>query len=153
MCNCKCKNGATELDFLLPVLGGTAANAVYEVGLTQYTCGRRRLAVNDSAHPVVANLSASVLGTPKSLGNGAFCCEVQIIGTLAYKACNCCEPKEVYVVSQFCVPCSSAAVPTVTLGEVIAQPEAVSYFNGCCTGVYPTTNRIAVTTSLGVTTA
>jgi hypothetical protein len=147
-----CNNGATTLDFLSLVPGGTAANATYQCGLTQYTCGNRKMPIDTDTHPVIADLKANVVGTPQNLGNGTFCCEVQVIGTMTYRPCNCCEPKEVYVVKQFCVPCSSAAVPTLTLGNVIAQPEPIPCYNGCCQGTLNWTDRAALTFSLNVTT-
>lgn len=134
------------------VPGGTAANATYQCGLTQYTCGNKKMAVDSDAYPVIADLKANVVGTPQDLGNGTFCCEVQVIGTMTYRPCNCCSPSQVYVVKQFCVPCSSVAVPTLTLGNVIAQPEPIAYSNGCCGGTLAWTNRAALTFSLNVTT-
>lgn len=152
MANCNCNNGATVLDFLSLVPGGTAANSTYQIGLTQYACGNKRMAVNDTTHPVSAQLAASVVGTPQDLGNGSFCCEVLISGTMTYKPCGCCEPRVVYVTKQFCVPCSSATAPTVTLGNVLAVPEAITYYTGCCANQYPGTNKAALTTSLNVAT-
>lgn len=151
--DCNCKNGATELDFLSLVPGGTAENANYMLGLTQYTCGGKKMAVNDAAYPVIANLQASVIGTPQDIGNGAFCCEVQISGTVKFRACRDCEPSEVFVLKQFCVPCSSATAPTITIGKVVAQPEPIAYYRGCCAAQYPCTNKIAITTSINVATA
>lgn len=149
--NCN-NNGATELDFLSLVAGGTAANATYVCGLTQYTCGNRQMAVDETTYPVKASLAASVVGTPQNLGNDTYCCEVLVSGVMTYKGCCCCAPQEVFVSKQMCVPCSSSAVPTVTIGNVVAQPEAVTYQNGCCSGTYATTNRAALTFSLNVTT-
>ena len=150
--NCK-SNGATQLDFLSLVAGGTADNADYICGLTQYTCGNKQMAVNDPTHPVKAELSASVVGSPQNLGNGTFCCEVLVAGTMTYKPCGCCEPREVFIAKQFCVPCSSAVAPTVSVGNVIAQPEASIVYNGCCACSYPSTNKAALTFSINVTTA
>ena len=151
MGNCN-KNGVTELDFLSLVGGSTAENATYVCGLTQYTCSNLKMAVNDQLHPVSAKLSASVVGTPQSL-DGTYCCEVLISGTMTYQPCGCCAPSEVYVAKQFCVPCSSATPPTVTVGSVIAQPEPSTVYNGCCACTYPATDKAALTFSINVATA
>lgn len=149
---CNCKNGATELDFLSLVPGGTAADATYQIGLTQFTCGGRKMPVDADANSVFADLKASVVGTPQSLGNDTYCCEVQLIGTMTYRPCGSCEPREVFVTKQFCVPCSSATAPTLTLGSVVAQPEPLMYFNGCSQCGLPGTDRVALTMSLNVST-
>lgn len=149
---CKCNNGKTELDFQTLVAGGTAANATYIIGLTQYVCGNRRMPIDTSTHPVVADLKASVVGAPVDLQNGTFCCEVQLLGTMTYRPCGCCEPKSVFVNKQFCVPCSSLTPPTLTLGNVVAVPEPIPYYDGCCQGTLNSTNRAALTMSLNVTT-
>ena len=150
---CNCLNGATLSDFQSLVPGGTADNATYLLGLTQYTCGNRKMPINDDAYPVIANLTASVIGTPKNVGNGSFCCQVQVLGTVTYRPCNCCEPKQVYVVKNLFLPCPTAEAPTLTIGEVIAQPQPISYFNGCCSSYYSCTNKISITTSLNVASA
>ena len=134
------------------VPGGTAANATYQCGLTQYTCGNRQMSVSDQSHPVKASLAASVVGTPQDLGNTTYCCEVLVSGVMTYKPCGCCEPREVFVTKQFCVPCSSATAPTVTIGNVVAQPEASVIYNGCCACTSPATNKAALTFSLNVAT-
>lgn len=146
--NCN-NNGRTVQDFLTPVLGGTAADATYLVGLTYYTCGNRKLCVSEVYQPT-ANLQAKVLGVPQSVGNGTYACEVLLTGQVTYVpyACNCpCAPcprtENVYTVIS--VPCSSAAVPTVTLETAVASPTNVQ---PCCS----ITNAIAVTTSLNVAT-
>lgn len=152
-CNCNCRNGSDIQDFLVSVAGGTAANANYILGLTHFTCGNKKMAVADTVHPVKADLTATPVGLPVSVGNGAFCIECLISGTVTYKPCNCCEPRTEYVSHQVCVPCSSAVVPTVTIGDVVASPKPITYYQGCCQGTYPCTNRIALTTSINVTTA
>ena len=142
-------NGKTERDFLLPVPGGTLDDSTYTLGLTYNTCGNRKMLLADPTHPVTADLTATVIGTPQDLENKAFCCEVQITGTVKYKPCNCCSPREEYVFDQFCIPCSSE-VPTLTLGKVVCAPEAITYYDGCCQKSQPLTNKIAITTSLNV---
>lgn len=151
MCNCN-RNGKTNRDFLTPVVSATAEGTNYVLGLTYNTCGNRKMLQNDPTHPVLANLTASVVGTPQDLGNGAFCCEVQIAGTVTYKPCCSCSPRTEYVFDQFCIPCESAVVPSLTLGKVVCAPQAITYYDGCCPCTNPLTNKIAITTSLNVAT-
>jgi hypothetical protein len=154
MGNCNCRNGSDVLDFISLVPGGTAANATYQVGLTHYTCGCRKTSIEDTTHPVIGTLNATVVGTPQDLGNGTFCCEVLIAGTVTYQQCGCCSPRTEYVSLMRCLPCSSEAVPTVTIGNVVCSPEPIMVNgNGCCRWTCSGTNRIAVTTSINVTTA
>ena len=156
MRNCNCKNGADVQDFLVLAPGGTAANADYALGLTHYTCGGRKLLVADTTHPVIAQLEATPIGNPINIGNGQFCQECLIAGTVTYKPCGSCEPKTEYVTSQACLPCSSATQPTLTIETVVASPKPITYYQnngcGCCAGTYPCTNQIAITTSINVTT-
>ena len=155
MCNCKCKNGTDVQDFLTLVPGGTAAEANYQLGLTHYTCGCRKMLVADPTHPVESSLTATPVGTPQDLGNGTFCCEVQIAGTVTYKPCSSCTPRIEYVSHRVCLPCPAATVPTVALGNVVASPKPISFYTnngqcGCCQGTLPCTNQIALTTSINV---
>lgn len=157
-CNCNVRNGADVQDFLVSVPGGTAANATYQVGLTHFTCGNRNMSLNDQTHPVVANLTATPIGTPIDVGNGSFCQECLIAGTVTYCPCNSCSPQVEYVSKRICLPCSSAASPTLTIGTVVASPKPIMvYVNngccGCCQQAKPCTNQIAITTSINVTTA
>ena len=156
-CNCNCKNGADAKDFLTLAPGGTATDATYVLGLTHYTCGGRKMLVADPTHPVVCNLTIKALGTPVDVGNGTYCQECQIYGTVTYKPCGSCVPREEYVTFQDCLPCSSTTTPTVTIGTVVASPKPITYYQnngcGCCSGTYPCTNRIAITTSVNITTA
>ena len=149
MCKCN-KNGQTERDFLTLVPGGTPEDSTYILGLTYNTCGNRQMLLADPTHPVLGSLTATVVGTPKDLENNAYCCEVQVAGTVTYKPCNSCSPRTEYVFDQFCIPCASDAAPVLTLGKAVCNPEAISYYDGCCPCTRPTTNRIAVTTSLNV---
>lgn len=157
MCNCNCKNGSDVQDFLVPVAGGTAANATYAIGLTHYTCGGRKMLVADTIHPVIAQLDVTPIGSPIDIGNGAFCQECQIAGTVTYKPCGSCEPRTEYVTTQVCLPCSSDVVPKVGIETVVASPKAITYYRnngcGCCAGTYSYTNQIAITTSINVATA
>ena len=151
MCKCN-KNGQTERDFLNLVPGGTLEDANYILGLTYNTCGARKMLLIDPTHPVIANLTANVVGMQKDLGNKVFCCEVQIAGTVTYKPCGCCSPRTEYVFDQFCVSCASDVAPALTLGNVVCNPEAINYYDGCCQQTAPLTNKIAITTSLNVAT-
>lgn len=157
MCNCNCKNGSDVQDFLTLVSGGTAANANYIIGLTHYTCGGRKMLVADATHPVIAQLEATPIGQPVDVGNGTYCQECQIAGTVTYKPCGSCTPRTEYVTTQCCLPCSTAVQPKIGIGDVVASPKAITYYQnngcGCCAGTYPYTNQIAITTSINVTTA
>lgn len=154
-CNCNCRNGQDGLDFLTPAPGGTDASATYQMGLTHYTCGGRKMLVADPSHPVTAELAVTLVGTPIDLDNDTYCQECIIAGTVTYKPCNCCEPRTEYVTLRECLPCSSATSPTITVGKVVASPKPISYYQnngacGCCAGTYPCTNRISITTSVNV---
>lgn len=143
-------NGKTLVVSLTTVPGGTAANANYLLALEHYTCGNRKLCTQE-IFPVTADLKAQVVGAPVSVGNGTFCCEVLVSGSVTYMpytcGCNCnvC-PRTENIYTTICVPCSSAAVPTLTIGESVATPTNVQ---PCCN----ITNAVAITTSLNVTTA
>ena len=149
--SCNCKNGTTEVDFLTLVPGGTAANANYLLNLTHFCCGNRKLCAN-GLYPITANLAYQVQGTPVSLGNGAYCCEIAVTGTVSFMPHHCgegcCNPCMVTdnIFTTLCVPCSSAAVPTVTGGSVVAVP---TNLKDCCS----TTNAIGLSTSINVATA
>lgn len=143
-------NGKTLVVSLTTVPGGTAANANYLLALEHYTCGNRKLCTQE-IFPVTADLKAQVVGAPVSVGNGTFCCEVLVSGSVTYMpftcGCNCnvC-PRTENIYTTICVPCSSAAVPTLTIGESVATPTNVQ-------PCYNITNAVAITTSLNVTTA
>lgn len=146
MCN---NNGKTFVVSLTTVPGGTAANANYLLALDHYTCGNRKLCVNE-AFPVTADLKATPIGAPVNVGNNTFCQEVLVSGSVTYMpyvcGCNCnvC-PRTENIYCSICVPCSSAAVPTLTVGTSVAGPTNV---RPCCN----VTNCVAITTSLNVTT-
>ena len=152
--SCNCKNGTTEIDFLTLVPGGTAENATYQLALTHYTCGNKKVCVN-GYYPITADLNYRVIGTPQSLGNGTFCCDVLVTGTCTYMPykCNCnnqcpCNqcPVTDNVFVTLCVPCASSAVPTITAGTTVATP---TNLKDCCN----TTNAVGITTSFNVATA
>ena len=154
---CNCKNGTDSLDFLIPVAGGTETDATYTIGLTHYTCGGRNMLLADPTHPVIAELTATPVGTPIDTDNGAFCQECIVAGTVTYRPCNSCSPRVEYVSKRMCLPCSSATSPTLTIGKVSASPKPITvYLNngccGCCQSTKPCTNQIAITTSINVAT-
>ena len=155
-CNCCCKNGSEKLDFLIPFPGGTPTDASYEIGLTHFTCGGTKMLLNDPTHPVISQLDVILVGTPVDLGDGNFCQECEIAGTVTYKPCGCCNPRTEYVSYGLCLPCSSAVSPNISLGNVVASPKAINYYQnngcGCCQGTYQNTNQITITTSINVAT-
>ena len=157
-CNCNCKNGTDQKDFLTPFPGGTEANSTYLLGLTHYTCGGRNMLLADPAHPVIAELTATPVGTPIDVDNGALCQECIIAGTVTYCPCNSCTPRVEYVSHREYLPCSSTTSPTITIGTVAASPKPITVYVsdgccGCCKQTKPCTNQIALTTSINVTTA
>jgi hypothetical protein len=144
-----CKNGTTEVVALTTIPGGTAADASYLLQLDHFTCGNRKLCTQE-VFPVTADLKATVIGTPVSVGNASYCCEVLISGTCTYMPYNCgCQcnvcPRTENIYGTICVPCSAATVPTLAIGDTVATPTNVQ---PCCN----ITNAIAITTSLNVTT-
>lgn len=146
-------NGKTFVVSLTTVPGGTAANANYLLALDHYTCGNRKLCSQGEVFPVTADLKATAIGVPVDVGNGTFCQEVLISGTCTYMPyrCGCqCQcgvcPVTDNIYCTICVPCSSAATPTLTIGTSVASPTNVQPCN-------PVTNCVAITTTLNVTTA
>lgn len=143
-------NGKTVVVSLTTIPGGTAANASYLLTLDHFLCGNRKVCAND-AYPVTADLKFTPVGTPVSVGNGSYCCEVAVTGNINYMpyvcGCNCgvC-PRTEGIFCTICVPCSSNAVPTITAGESVASPTGAQ---PCCS----ITNAVAISTSLNVTTA
>lgn len=146
MCN---NNGKTLVVSLTTIPGGTAANANYLLTLDHFTCGNRKLCTQEM-FPVTADLKATAIGLPVNIGNGSFCQEVLISGSVTYMpyvcGCNCnvC-PRTENIYCTICVPCSSAVSPTLTIGNSVAAPTGAQ---PCCN----ITNAIAITTSLNVTT-
>lgn len=147
--NCK-NNGKTFVVSLTTIPGGTAANASYLLALDHYTCGNRKLCTQE-VFPLAADLKARAIGTPVDVGNGAYCQEVLVSGTVEYMPYKCgCEcnpcPRTENIYTTVCVPCSSAATPTLTIGNSVAAPTNVPP----CANV---TNCMAITTTLNVATA
>lgn len=148
-----CNNGKTFVVSLTTVPGGTAANANYLLALDHYTCGNRKLCSQGEVFPVTADLKATAIGAPVDVGNGTFCQEVLISGTCTYMPyrCGCqCQcgvcPVTDNIYCTVCVPCSTAATPTLTIGTSVASPTNAQPCN-------PVTNCVAITTTLNVTTA
>lgn len=145
-----CNNGKTVVVSLTTIPGGAAADASYLLSLDHYLCGNRKICINEM-YPLTANLNAAPIGQPIDVGNGAFCQEVLITGTITYIPyvcgcdCNVCPRTEnIYVT--VCLPCSSNVVPKVGIGESVAAPTNV---RACCN----ITNACAITTSINVATA
>lgn len=143
-------NGKTFVVSLTTVPGGTAANANYLLALDHYTCGNRKLCTQGEVFPVTADLKAVAIGTPVSVGNGTYCQEVLISGTVTYMPYTCgCQcgvcPRTENIYCTICVPCSSNATPTLAIGTSQAAPTGVQ---PCCN----VTNCVAITTTLNVTT-
>lgn len=157
-CNCKCKNGSDSLDFLTPGPGGTEASATYMIGLTHNTCGGRNLLVNNPTKPVIAQLTATPIGTPVDLGNDMLCQECLIAGTVTYCPCGACSPQTEYVSMNVYLPCSEATSPTLTIGKVAASPKPETVYvkdsyGCCCQQQKNCTKQIALTTSINVASA
>lgn len=147
MCN---NNGKTNVVYLTPVPGGTAADATYLLALDHFTCGNRKLCTQE-VFPVTADVKFTALGAPVNVGNGSYCQEVLVSGTCTYMpyvcGCNCnvC-PRTENIYTTICVPCSAATTPTLTAGTAVAAPTNVQ---PCCN----VTNAIAITTTVNVATA
>ena len=148
MANCN-NNGKTFVVSLTTVPGGTAADASYLLQLDHMTCGNRKLCTQE-VFPVTADLKATALGTPVSVGNDTYCQEVLISGSCTFMpyvcGCNCnvC-PRTENIYCTICVPCSSNVTPTLAVGTSVASPTNVQ---PCCN----VTNAIAITTTLNVST-
>ena len=147
--NCN-NNGKTFVISLTTIPGGTAADASYLLQLDHYTCGNKKLCVQE-VFPVTANLQATPLGQPVDVGGGNFCQEVLVSGTCTYMPykcgcqCNVCPVTE-NIYTTICVPCSSNVVPKVSIKTSAASPTNVQ---PCCN----VTNCIAITTTINVATA
>lgn len=146
--NCN-NNGKTYVNFLTPAPGGTAENASYNLGLTHYTCGNRKMCINSGdGLPIVSNLEVQSLGTPKLIGNGQYCLDVRCVCDFTYQqvkscGCNCGCPQTEKVIAVVCVPLASSEVPTITANGVLADP----------VGQYPCsniTNEVSLTVSFTV---
>lgn len=135
------QNGKTFYNSLTPYPGGTEASTTYLMDCTHYTCGNRQMCVTADGFPLASNFDIQVLGTPRPVGDsGEYCCDVRCICDLTYQqvyrcggGCpNSCLQTEKVIVTK-CIPCPSAAVPTVTALGVSASPVGASC--GC-----PSTN-------------
>ena len=147
-------NGQTYVDTCIPAPGATAESATYVVDLTHYTCGNRKICAN-GAYPVTADLNYRVVGTPQSIGNDTYQCDILITGVVNYMPyvsgqtrCGGCNPCPVTenVWATVSVPVSSATVPTLTKGAALAQP---TNLRDCCS----ITNAVSIVDSFNVATA
>ena len=129
------QNGKTYVNFLTPVVaGGTETSASYMLNLTHYTCGNKKMCVNNAdGFPVASNLDVQVLGAPRLIPNtGVYCCDVRCICDLTYEQvyyCGCCQNtclQTEKVAAVVCVPVTSSDVPTVSEKGVIASPANVN---------------------------
>lgn len=151
---CNSQNGKTYFNSLTPFPGGTDAATSYLLDCTHYTCGNKQMCVSSSdGFPLASNFDIQVLGTPRPLGDGLYCCDVRCICDLTYQqvyrcgnGCpNTCLQTEKVIVTH-CIPSSSADVPTVTAVGVSAA--AVGTSCGC-----PSTNVCDVEFAFAVETA
>ena len=121
MCNNKC--GKTYVNYLTPAPGGTATSASYNLGLTYNTCGDRQMCVNNSdGFPIAKSLDVQLIGSPRLIGNGQYCCDVRCVCDITYLPIGRCQcPRTETVIAVVCVPCGETA-PTVTGNGVIVSP-------------------------------
>lgn len=150
MCN---NNGKTFVEYMTPFPGGTAENTTYQIALNHFTCGNKKLCINDS-YMLSADVKFTPIGSPVALpvgGTTTYCQEVQVSGTCTYMpyrcGCQCSNcPVSEQIYCTICLPCSSATTPTLTAGTAVAAPTNVQ---PCCS----ITNAIAITTTVNVATA
>lgn len=128
-------NGKTYVNFLTPVPGSTETSASYVLGLTHYTCGNKKMCVNNpEGFPVASNLDVQILGAPRLIPNTeVYCCDVRCICDLFYEQVynnyGCCQNtclQTEKVVAVICVPVTSPDMPTVTASGVLADAANVS---------------------------
>lgn len=143
-----CKNGKTFVVSLTTAPVSTAASANYMLEIDHITCNGRKLSAQE-VYPVTADVKFTALNNPVALGNGIFCVEVLVSGTVTFVPYNgCCEPSPVQeqLYTTICLPCFSATMPTLAVGTAVAVPTNLR--PGC-----NITDTIAITTSINVTTA
>lgn len=129
------QNGKTFVNFLTPVVQGSTENsASFVLGLTYYTCGNKKMCVNNAeGFPIASNLDVQVLGVPELIpGTTTYCCNVRCICDLTYEqvyGCGCCPNtclQTEKVVATVCVPVTSADVPTVSAKGVLTSAANVA---------------------------
>ena len=148
-----CYNGQTFVNTCIPAPGESASDVTYVVDLTHYTCGNRKICAN-GAYPVTGDLKYKAMGAPQPVGNDIFVLDVLITGTVTYMpyrngqnynncncGCNCPVTENIWATVS--VPVNSAAVPTITAGEVIASP---TNLKDCCS----ITNAVSLVGSFNV---
>ena len=131
-------NGQTFVDYLSPAPGSTAESATWQMGLTHFTCGNKKMCVNNAdGFPVASNLDVQVIDGPRLLGNGQYCCMVRCICDVTYQqvyGCGCCPNtclQTEKVVATKCVPVANDNPVTVTPNGVLCDPVNVQC--GCST--------------------
>jgi len=148
---CSCKNGQTYLNSCIPVSGGTAEDTKYMIDMTHYTCGNRKICVN-GFYPITAILNSQVVGTPQSIGNDTYVCDILVTGQVTYmpykrgqQNCGCCQPCPVNenIYCTVSVPVSSSEIPVLTMGTTVATPTNVQ---DCCN----VTNAVSLVCSIDV---
>lgn len=147
-----CNNGKTFVVSVTTYPGGTAADANYLLQLDHFTCGNRKLCTQEM-FPVTADLKATPIGSPVAMpvnGTSQYCQEVLISGTCTYMPYKCgCQcgvcPQTENIYCTVCLPCSSNATPTLTVGTPAAAPTGAQ---PCCN----VTNCVAITTVINVAT-
>ena len=141
------------MNFLTPAPGGTEASAPYQLGLTHYTCGNKKMCVNSAeGFPVASALDVQVIGGPTLIpGSGQYCCDVRVICDVTYQqvwGCGCCPNtclQTEKVVATVCVPCGDT-LPAVGDTGVVAT--AVNVQCGCST-----TNEMSLNVAFTLETA
>ena len=146
-------NGQTYVNTCIPVPGATAASASYVVDLTHYTCGNRKICA-DGAYPVSCDLKYKAQGLPQAVGEGAYVQDILITGTVNYMpyrngqnrcgGCSC--PVQENIWATVSVPVASDTAPTITAGDVIADPIKLQ---DCCN----ITNAVSLVGSFNLATA
>lgn len=149
---CNSNNGRTYVNTVIPAPGATATDATYVIDLTHYTCGNRKICAN-GAYPLTADLNFRVYNAPRAVGNDTYVCDILATGTVTYLpykcgqnqcSCNCPVTENIWAIVS--VPVSSATVPTITAGDVLATPTGMS---DCCS----VTNAMSLVCSCNLATA
>ena len=125
-------NGKTFVNWLTPGNGATDTSTPWQVGLTHYTCGNKKMCVNSAdGFPVASALDVQVIGGPNPIPNSnQYCCDVRIICDVTYQqvcGCGCYQsscPITEKVVATICVPCGET-LPTVANIGVTCDPANV----------------------------
>lgn len=138
---CNCKNGKSYINFLTPAPGNTAEAASYNLGITHYTCGNKKICADSIVS--ASDLNIQALGSPTLIGNGQYCCDIRVLCTIVYQPlCPCeCMKSEILAVD-LCVPCGESITGIIPNGA-IANPVKVGC--GC-----NSTNEVSLNVSFTV---